>query len=484
MGAAQGLIFAAWLIGANLILLDPGSYVASQTPIQALLIATSAALTVWLVARMRVERENAASQWLESESLADLSRVLGSATDFDEIYSHAANSIRNLIAFDRMSLLTIDGDRGSMSLRYIDGVQEVASTDDRVSEVKLASFAADTGRPVRVSRGSLSDASSDNQGGVFDSSIAAPIQHDGRVIGVLSLHAQQVDSYNLNHERIIDRIADQISGILARDITHAHEVELIERQATLEIENDELEKLSHERAEFAAAVAHVFKTPLATMMAFTEVLKAQREGNLSERQMDHLSTIQRNGISLLSLLDDLLAVTRFGAGVMTVQHSRFDFHELCVGISERFEATVARHGQIFEANHPDGPMPVVADRARIDQALSNLLSNACVYSAEGATVRFTVSVEDDRIDFAVQDEGIGIPYEDQRDLFEPFYRVDNEITRSNSGSGLGLAVTRVIVEEHGGDIALDSTPGEGSTFWVSLPVLNQDQTELSQERAA
>ena len=69
-------------------------------------------------------------------------------------------------------------------------------------------------------------------------------------------------------------------------------------------------------------------------------------------------------------------------------------------------------------------------------------------------------------------------------LFEPFYRVDNEITRSNSGSGLGLAVTRVIVEEHGGDIALDSTPGEGSTFWVSLPVLNQNKAGLSEDLAA
>jgi hypothetical protein len=160
------------VLGANLILLDPGKYVASQTPLQALLIAASAALTLWLVARMRIERERSESQWLESEALADLSRVLGSTTEFDDLYGQAANNIRNLIPFDRMSLLIIDGERGSMSLRYIDGVNEFASTDDRMYEVKLASFAADTTRPARVSRGSTVGAQPVNEEGMFDSSLA------------------------------------------------------------------------------------------------------------------------------------------------------------------------------------------------------------------------------------------------------------------------------------------------------------------------
>ena len=158
LGVAQSIIFAGWLVGANLILLDPGTYVASQTPVQALLIITSAALTIWLLARMRIERERSESQWLESEVLADLSRVLGSAIDFDAVYGQTANSIRRLISFDRMSLLTIDGERGSMSLRYIDGINDLTSTDDRIYEIKLASFAADTGRPVRVSRASIPSA--------------------------------------------------------------------------------------------------------------------------------------------------------------------------------------------------------------------------------------------------------------------------------------------------------------------------------------
>ena len=484
LGVAQSIIFAGWLVGANLILLDPGTYIASQTPVQALLIITSAALTIWLIARMRIERERSESQWLESEVLADLSRVLGSATDFDLVYGQTANSIRSLISFDRMSLLTIDGDRGSMSLRYIDGINDLTSTDDRMYEIKLASFAADAGRPVRVSRGSIPSAGPDNEKGMFGSSIAAPVQHDGRVIGVLSLHAQQADKYRVEHERIIGRIADQISGILARDITHAHEVDLVERHLTLQMENDELEKLSYERAEFAAAVAHVFKTPLATMMAFTEVLKTQSEGKLNQAQLAHLAIIQSGGKSLLALLDDLLAITRFSAGVMTVEPDEFDFHELCDEIEEKFTAATADRDQTFEAIVPEGPIPVVADRTRLSQALGNLLRNACNFSPKGSKVTFTVGVEGDRVGVAVQDQGIGIPYEDQRDLFEPFYRVDNEITRSNGGSGLGLALARAVVEEHGGDITLDSTPGGGSTFWVSLPVLIQDKAGLSQDRAA
>jgi signal transduction histidine kinase len=484
LGVAQSIIFAGWLVGANLILLDPGTYVASQTPVQALLIITSAALTIWLLARMRIERERSESQWLESEVLADLSRVLGSATDFDAVYGQTANSIRRLISFDRMSLLTIDGERGSTSLRYIDGINDLTSTDDRIYEIKLASFAADTGRPVRVSRASIPSAGPDNDEGMFGSSIAAPVQHDGRVIGVLSLHAQQADKYRVEHERIIGRIADQISGILARDITYAHEVDLVEHHLTLEMENDELGKLGHERAEFAAAVAHVFKTPLATMMAYTEVLKTQREGELNKAQLAHLATIWSGGKSLLALLDDLLAITRFSAGVMTVEPDEFDFHELCDEIAEKFAASTADRDQTFEVIVPEGPIPVVADRTRLSQALSNLLHNACNFSPKGSKVTFTVSVEGDRVGVAVQDQGVGIPYEDQRDLFEPFYRVDNEITRSNSGSGLGLALALAVMEEHGGDITLDSTPGEGSTFWVSLPVLNQDKAGLSQDRAA
>jgi len=487
LGVAQSFIFAAWLIGANLILLDPGTYVASQTPLRALLIIITAALTLWMVARIRVERERSESLWLESEILADLSRVLGSVSDFDAIYGRFSNSIRNLIPFDRMSLLTVDGERGSMSLRYIDGAEEFASTDDRIYEIKLASFAADTGRPVRVSRGMTSagkSATGDPGSGVFDSSIAAPIHHEGRAIGVLSLHAKDVDSYGAEQERIIDRIADQISGILARDIAHAHEVEFVERHAALEMENEELEKLSHERAEFAAAVAHEFKTPLATMMAFTEVLKAQRDGELTATQRSHLSTIQRSGKNLLSLLDDLLAITRFSAGVMTVESKRFDFHVLWEEVVANFADELANRNQKLATEISDGPIHVVADRFRIAQVLSNLLNNASNYSADDSHITFHVTTESDRIGLSIKDEGIGIPYEDQRDLFEPFYRVDNEITRSVSGSGLGLAMTRAIVEQHGGEISLESIPGVETTFWVSLPILSQDQSGVSQDRAA
>lgn len=239
--------------------------------------------------------------------------------------------------------------------------------------------------------------------------------------------------------------------------------------ARLDARNRELQRVHEARGQFLSAVSHELKTPLASILAFADILSRNQPGNLNPRQHDHLSAIQRNCRTLETLINDLLDLSRFDAG-------RFELTKRLFKVGELFTETVTSITPIFSQKNQKlvtdvevGEILLEADRDRLAQVLANLLSNASKYSPVGKTVTLSARVCDGTICVEVQDQGIGIGPADMARIFTPFFRSDDPATRQVPGTGLGLAIVKSIVELHGGEVTVSSEPGAGSKFGFRIP---------------
>jgi signal transduction histidine kinase len=220
--------------------------------------------------------------------------------------------------------------------------------------------------------------------------------------------------------------------------------------------------------QFLSIVSHELRTPLTTIKGYAQMLRRKlADDEESERFAD---AIDSQTSRLSRLVDDLLDVTRFSRSQFELKQQRTDLHPLLEDVVARFRLVTAKHTLVLQADSDS--LEGEWDRDRLEQVLNNLLSNAVKYSPDGGTISVSAQRDDGMAIISVRDQGQGIPEEDQKQLFERFFRGSAE-HQDIQGLGLGLYVTRRIVEAHGGQITLRSRVGEGSEFTVSLPLLRQ-----------
>jgi signal transduction histidine kinase len=225
-----------------------------------------------------------------------------------------------------------------------------------------------------------------------------------------------------------------------------------------------------ERAKLLSWVSHELKSPLTAIVAFADILAHNKEKTLTARQLEHLHIIQRNSQRLQGLVNDLLDLTRLQTGNLSLRPSLFDAADLVTEIAESMQPVFAGRRQHLNVTLQAGPMNVRADRDRMAQVLVNLVDNASKYSPPRTEIRLDVVAHDGLLRLTVADRGPGIPPGALPHVFRPFYRVDNEVTRSVPGTGIGLSIVQRIVELHSGHIDIESAPGKGTTVRVSVPV--------------
>ncbi|MBL8178580.1 MAG: PAS domain-containing protein [Bryobacterales bacterium] len=243
--------------------------------------------------------------------------------------------------------------------------------------------------------------------------------------------------------------------------------ELAAANEALQIEVEERRKAEALKDELVATVSHELRTPLSSLLGFTELM-LDREFDAGQ-QREFLEIIHNETLRLTQLINDFLDLQRIESGRMKYSFERLDVGRLLRDAAALYGVDSSHHRFAIEVG---ADLPAAeADADRIRQVLANLCSNAVKFSPEGGVVRIRARADGGMIEVSVQDEGIGIPAEVIPKLFQKFSRADNADTRRIGGTGLGLALIREIVSAHGGHTWVESTPGVGSTFFFTLPVL-------------
>jgi signal transduction histidine kinase len=231
---------------------------------------------------------------------------------------------------------------------------------------------------------------------------------------------------------------------------------------------EELEAASRHKSEFLATMSHELRTPLNAIIGFSQVLKQQMYGPLNERQADYVEDVLSSGQHLLNLINDILDLAKVEAGRMELQPSTFELPELLENAASMVRERATRQGTGLTVTVDGSVGAMEGDERKIKQILFNLLSNAVKFTPSGGTVTLAARAEGEQVVISVQDTGIGISAEDQEKIFEEFYQVG--ASRTQEGTGLGLALTRRLVELHHGRLTVESDPGVGSTFTATMPL--------------
>jgi signal transduction histidine kinase/chemotaxis methyl-accepting protein methylase len=238
----------------------------------------------------------------------------------------------------------------------------------------------------------------------------------------------------------------------------------------LEQARQEAERASRFKSQFLANMSHELRTPLNAIIGFGELLEDQQSGDLSAQQAEFVRHIVASGKHLVALMNDILDLARIEAGRVEIRRERVATAPLIESARDIVRPLAVKKG-IDLVCDLEGPLPDAhLDPVRVKQILYNLLSNGIKFTPAPGQVRLRASADDHHLMLAVQDTGIGIRPDDQARLFQEFERIEPERGPRQEGTGLGLALTKKLIELHGGTIEVDSEPGKGSTFSVRLPL--------------
>lgn len=296
--------------------------------------------------------------------------------------------------------------------------------------------------------------------------LAAPARASGRVLGVIAFFSADRSRPHPNRVRTLDALGTQLGQFIDR--LHAEE-SLRRRGEELLIANAELARASRLKDAFLANMSHELRTPLNSILGLSESLIDGIHGPLNEKQTGYLELVASSGHHLLDLINDILDLAKLESGNCEVSLAPTSVRSACETSLQMVHPMAQRRRQSVSTDLPDDTLTVRADARRLQQILINLLGNAIKFTPEGGRLGLRVSATPDEVRLAVWDEGIGISAEQMPRLFKPFVQLDTRLAREYSGTGLGLSLVSQLVAIHGGRVEVQSTPGQGSVFTVTLP---------------
>ncbi|MEP6970473.1 MAG: HAMP domain-containing sensor histidine kinase [Betaproteobacteria bacterium] len=241
---------------------------------------------------------------------------------------------------------------------------------------------------------------------------------------------------------------------------------MVEREGRMR----EIEKASRYKSEFLANMSHELRTPLNAVLGFSEALDERYFGDLNDKQAEYVKDIHSSGRHLLSLINDILDLSKIEAGRMELELSKIDLPAALADAITLVKERAIRHGIDLVLEVPADIDCIHADARKFKQIMLNLLSNAVKFTPDGGKVAVRAQYQGNSVWVSVSDTGTGISVEDQEAVFEEFKQVGGDSLRNAEGTGLGLPLAKRFVELHGGTLWLESVPGEGATFNFKLPI--------------
>ncbi len=309
----------------------------------------------------------------------------------------------------------------------------------------------------------------------FRAIVALPLQTGDGVLGAVAFYFEDAGAISPETRSLLRMVADQMAATaqkarLIDDLRRANAA-LMETNAELEGQYVALLEARRVRDEFLSNISHELRTPLTAVMGYIALMEEGLGGPVTPEQRRTLAQVKSSSQQLLDLIGDLLELTTLKRGTLQAVATAFDIRD---PMHDAIAATRGRaDGVALRVSEPESPVMMVSDRRKIAKLLVALLSNAYKFTP-GGEVRLSVATRNDRVVYRVVDTGIGIPEEMQGLVFEEFRQADGSSTRRYGGSGLGLSLAQRLARLLGGEIYLESAPGEGSTFRVELPIEYRD----------
>jgi signal transduction histidine kinase len=296
--------------------------------------------------------------------------------------------------------------------------------------------------------------------------LATPLVRKGVPIGALFLRRQQVREFSDKEIALLQTFADQaviaIENVRLFNELEASNQEIAEKSRQIEV-------ASQHKSEFLANMSHELRTPLNAIIGFSEVLTERMFGDLNEKQEEYLKDIHASGTHLLSLINDILDLSKIEAGRMELELTDFHLPQAIDNALVLVRERAGRRGIALAHSVDERLGEIRGDERKVKQVLLNLLSNALKFTSEGGRVEVIGRVVDGMAEISITDTGVGIASEDQEAVFEEFRQVGTAEKKAE-GTGLGLTLCRKFIELHGGRIWVTSQVGVGSTFTFTIPV--------------
>lgn len=234
---------------------------------------------------------------------------------------------------------------------------------------------------------------------------------------------------------------------------------------------NEKENVENIKSDFVTLASHQLRTPLSGIKWYTEILLSEKHDSLTDRQKKYLKEVYRSNERAISLVNDLLDVSRIQEGHIHLELRAVRIEKVIQEIIDSFESIIQANkvDVNFEVKH--GPLPpVTTDSEKLRRVIINLLSNSVKYTPSGGEINIVLEQKDDELQISIRDTGVGIPEEEKEKIFEKFFRGQQVIKIAPDGTGLGLYIAKSLIQAMGGEISFDSKVGEGTTFTINLPL--------------
>jgi len=409
----------------------------------------------------------------ELRALGEVSQAVNSTLDVSSVLATIVAKAVQLSETDAGAIYVFDEPRQEFALRATHGMSDdlidaITRHQAELGDTTIGE-AAQTGKPTQIpdllETPHLPLQQLVLQAG-FRALLVVPLLRGNRIIGALVVRRRAPGSFP-------SAIVELLETFAAQSALAIHNASLF---TEIDEKSRELEVASQHKSQFLANVSHELRTPLNAILGYTELVLDDIYGQVPNKIREVLKRVQTNGQHLLGLINDVLDLSKIEAGQMALSVTAYSLDDILHGVVASLEPLAAEKRLKLALDLAPGLPIGHGDARRIAQVLLNLVGNAIKFTDRGE-VGVAAMAENGRFRIAVRDTGPGIPPAEQKRVFDEFHQVDNSTTKAKGGTGLGLAIAKQIIDLHGGKIWLDSKPGQGSTFTISLPVVVERQME-------